>query len=263
MQRKTTNATRLPFVPLLFRMMKKLVVKTTKKGIQIALPLFLIIALSGCTGFSVHVDSLASPNAPIKKKYLLMPGNEGVTWDDLQFQEYALYLIRALESKGYVSTPSIEEADVAIMLSYGIGDPQEHQHSFSVPTYGQTGISSSTTRGTASTYGNITSLNAYTSYTPSYGVTGYKTYSRTRTTYFRYALITGYDLEEYKKTEKPVQLWQTTVTSRGTSGDLRRVFPVLIAASIPYLASDSGKKVKVLMLETEDAVKVVKGEISE
>jgi len=109
-----------------------------------------IIVLGGCatTGqptFSVAIDSLASPQAASKKTYLLIPGNEGVTWDDLQFQEYATYLMRVLNAQGYVLAKSAEEADLAIILSYGIGDPQTHQYSYSLPTWGQTGVSSANT----------------------------------------------------------------------------------------------------------------------
>lgn len=235
----------------------------TKRILRIALALA-FVALSGCatTGqptFNIEVDSLASPQALSKKTYLLLSGNEGVTWDDLQFQEYATYLMRVLNSQGYTSAKSTEEADVAIILSYGIGDPKTHQYSFSLPTWGQTGVSSATTNGTATTYGNTTSINATTTYTPTYGVTGYNTYTGTRTTFFRYALITGYDFEKYKENEKQIQLWKTTITSTGSSGDLRRVFPILIGASIPYLATNTGQKIDVSLKENDKIVRIVKG----
>lgn len=222
------------------------------------------IALSGCatTGqptFEVVVDSLASPQASSKKTFLLIPGNDGVTWDDLQFQEYANYLMRVLNAQGYVSAKSANEADLAIILSYGIGDPQTYQYSYSLPTWGQTGISSANTYGTATTYGNTTSVNATTTYTPTYGVTGYNTHTGVRTTFFRYAFITGYDFEKYKETEQQTQLWQTTITSIGSSGDLRRVFPILIGASAPYLATSTGQKVNVSVKEEDKVVKAVKG----
>lgn len=226
--------------------------------------IFLATALAGCATvkqptFNVAVDSLASSEALSKKTYILIPGNEGVTWDDLQFQEYAGYLMRVLNAKGYISAKSPEDADLAIILSYGIGDPQTHQYSYSLPTWGQTGVSSANTYGTATTYGNTASVNATTTYTPTYGVTGYNTYTGTATTYFRYALITGYDFEKYKEANKQVKLWQTTVTSTGSSGDLRRVFPVLVGASAPYLATDTGQKINVSLQETDKVVKAVKG----
>lgn len=231
---------------------------------RITLLILMTILLAGCATvgqptYSVSVDSLASPDASKKRTYLLIPGNEGVTWDDLQFQEYATYLMRVLNAQGYVLAKSTEEANLAIILSYGIGDPQTQQYSYNLPTWGKTGVSSANTYGTARTYGNTTTLNTTTTYTPTYGITGYNTYTGTTTTFFRYAFITGYDYEKFKETEKQVQLWQTTVTSTGSSGDLRQVFPVLIGASVPYLATSTGKKVEVSIQESETVVKAVKG----
>lgn len=114
---------------------------------------FMLAVLSGCATvgqqpqYHVEVDSLAAPTAREKHTYLLLPGNEGITWDDLQFQEYALYLMRVLNSQGFISADKAEDADVAIVLSYGIGDPQTHQYSYALPVWGKTGVSSSHTYG--------------------------------------------------------------------------------------------------------------------
>jgi len=67
------------------------------------------------------------------------------------------------------------------------------------------------------------------------------------------------DLEEYRRSEKVVQIWKTTVTSRGTSGDLRRVLPVLVAAAKPYIGINTGKQVGVTLREEEKAVLEIKG----
>ena len=77
-------------------------------------------------------------------------------------------------------------------------------------------------------------------------------------TYFRYILLTAYDLQELINTKKEVQLWQTTITSTGSSGDLRRVFPVLVAAAKPYIGTNTGKKVKVVISEDNKTVLEIK-----
>lgn len=227
--------------------------------------LLIAVLASGCATmgqlqFEVRVDSLASPAAQQKRTYLLLPGNEGVTWDDLQFQEYAVYVMRVLNAQGFVSAQKAEDADVVIVLSYGIGDPQTRQYSYSLPVWGQTGVSSAHTYGRATSYGSSASYSGTTIYTPTYGVTGYTSHVGTQTTYFRYALIVGYDLKIFKQTEKQVQLWRTTATSTGSSGDLRQVFPILVSASIPYIASNTGKQVSVRLYENDKIVRTVKGE---
>ncbi|MEZ7493849.1 hypothetical protein QO198_20120 [Pseudoalteromonas distincta] len=224
---------------------------------------FSISILFGCAStqpsFTVSVDSLASPTADSHKTYILIPGNEGILETDLQFKEYESYLVRVLNSQGYTPANSGDEADLAIILSYGIGEPQSHKYSYSLPTWGQTGVSSSNTYGTATTYGNTTSVNTSTTYTPTYGVTGSTNHTGTSITYHRYALITGYDYAKFKQTKAEIQLWKTTISSVGSSGDLRRVFPVLIAASAPYLGTNTGQIIPVSIKESDSAVITVKG----
>ncbi len=221
-----------------------------------------ILFLQGCAvgpQYHVNVDSISAPEASSKTIYILFPGVKGVEAGDLQYREYAGYVERTLSSLGYIKADNIAAADIAIFLGYGIGDPETHQFTYSLPTYGKTGVSSSNTYGTVNTYGNTATYSGTTTYTPTYGVTGSTTHTGSRTTYFRYLLLDAVDLDEYRKTEKEVQLWKTTVTSTGSSGDLRQVFPILVAASKQYIGSNTGKKVKVILSESDNRVTEVKG----
>lgn len=209
--------------------------------------------------FHVNVDSISAPEAASKSKYVLLPGVKDVEVGDLQYREYAAYVERALTSKGYTKTSSFAEADIAIFLGYGIGDPETRQFTYSLPTYGQTGVSSANTYGTVNTYGNTATYSGTTTYTPTYGVTGSTTHTGTQTTFFRYMWLDAVDLDEYRKTEKEIQLWKTTVTSTGSSGDLRQVFPILVAASKPHIGSNTGKKIKVILSEGDKRVTEIKG----
>lgn len=209
--------------------------------------------------FHVNVDSISAPEAVTKTKYFLLPGVKDVEVGDLQYREYAAYVERALMSKGYSKASSFTDADIAIFLGYGIGDPDTRQFTYSLPTYGQTGVSSANTYGTVNTYGNTATYSGTTTYTPTYGVTGSTTHTGTQTTYFRYMWLDAVDLDEYRKTEKEIQLWKTTVTSTGSSGDLRQVFPILVAASKPHIGSNTGKKVKVILSEGDKRVTEIKG----
>ncbi len=220
--------------------------------------IFSIAFLFGCTSvsniaqprYNITIDSLASPSSLSKKTYMILPGNEGVKENDLQFQEFAGHLMRVLDAKGYNSAGSAEEADVVIFLAYGIGDPRTHHYSYRFPTWGTTGYSSATSI-IAKTDGDKTTYRSITTYMPNYGITGYDTYLSSRTTYLRFATITAYDYESFKNSEEEIQLWKTTITSAGASDDLRRAFPVLIAASEPYLATDTGHKIYIFSSEND------------
>lgn len=223
-----------------------------------------VLLLSGCATmqpqFQVRVDSISGEKSN-KHLYILLPGNKDTKAEDLQFKEYAAYVNRALIKQGFVPAESFEKANVAIFLVYGIGDPQEHQYTYSLPTWGQTGVSSSYTTGTISSYGGYGSYSGTTTYTPTYGITGSTTHIGSHNTYFRFMVLDAVDLDEYKKSKKEVQLWKTTVTSTGSSGELRKVFPILVAASREYVGKNTGQKVEVNLFEEDDRVMEIKGEV--
>ena len=233
----------------------------------------IVALLAGCAGprYIVTVNSISSENASQKKKYILLPGLKTVTIDDLQFKEFASFVIRALTSKGYSLVSNIDNAEIVIFLGYGIGEPKEHLYTYSVPIWGVTGVSSSTTYGTANTYGNISSYGDYsnlsattfysgtTTYTPTYGITGSTTQLGSFITYTRYIFLDAYDLELLRKSNELKHLWKTDIVSIGSSGDLRRVFPVLIAASVPYLGENTGQKIQVSLHEDSKQVREIKG----
>ncbi len=237
------------------------------KFIKVITAVFIILS-SGCATltnfgkvrFEVAVDSLASSPEVPGKTYLLLPSNNGITGADLEFQEYAEYLKRVLQTKGYVYTTSKEDANLVIYLSYGIGDPQSYHYSYSMPVWGTTGYSAARSTIAQTDDDGNTTYKTYTSYVPHYGFRGYRTYTDSVTAYNRFAVIAAYDYDQYKKDEKEIQLWKTTVSSLGTSDDLRRVFPILMTASVQYIATDTEHKVYETVFEDSDEVMKIKGE---
>jgi len=229
--------------------------------------LFIItsLVLTGCSiirqqPFNILVNSLASPEAELKRTYILLPGNPGMTVDDLQFKEYAAYVTRALYAKGFLPVNYGEQPDVAIFLSYGIGNPEVVQHSYSIPIWGQTGISSSYTNGTATSYGNTTTYSGNTSFTPTYGITGFIPKTKTEIRYLKYITLNGLDYMAFKASGRQVKLWFTGIVNDGPSFDLRALFPCMIAASVPYLATNTGEIETVKIYGNETVIKEIKGE---
>jgi hypothetical protein len=194
--------------------------------------------ISGCVRFDVRIDSISSEEVGPKKTYVLLPGNQDTAAEDLLFKEFAKYVHRALAAKGFLPAVNVEEAKVVIFLSYGIGNPQEHLYSYttteSSPVYSTFG-------------GEVGTIKSKTSHVGSFR------------TYDRFILIDAYDLDAYREQKKLSQLWKTTVTSSGSSGDLRRVFPVLIAASRAYLGSNTGRQVHLSLDEQDRRVLEIKG----
>ncbi|OXU14851.1 hypothetical protein [Sedimentisphaera salicampi] len=223
--------------------------------------LVLPFLLLGCgTHFKIYVDSINSGSTTNNLEYFIASGMKGIYESDLQFKEFSDYVVKSLKSRGYKVTKNLEDAEAIVLLSYAISDPKEFTKS--VPIFGQTGISSSTTYGTISSLGSGSStFSGTTNYTPSYGITGYAPI--TRINYTRQIKLVAIDWATYKNNDKEKILWQTNVISTGTSGDLRRVFPVMIAAATPYIGNNTEKQVKVVLKENNKKVKIIKGILEE
>ena len=221
--------------------------------------LVMLVGLSaGCVTqpeFIVNVDALSVPEAATAQKYVLLPGAEDISPEGLRFKEFCVYLDRALASKGFVPAEGLDTADVAIFVSYAIGDPKEHVYSYSIPHFGQTGVSSSTTYGTVQSYGNYGTFSGTTTYRPSYGITGYSSHVGTHVTYTRSLSVVACDLAAYRRENKVTELWRVQAVSTGSSGDLRLVFPILVAAVRPHLAESTNKKsITVTFRENDEEV---------
>lgn len=227
--------------------------------------LLALLALTGCASvshFGVSVSSLAAPEASAAgKSYFLASGQKGVTEADLQFREYASYVERALSFHGYTRVATADSASLMVLIGYGIGDPKTIQSTFAFPTFGQTGVSGSQTYGTGHSYGGMTSYSATTVNTPTYGVTGYVPITETDTYFSRWVFLDCYDLAAYRSDGKEVQIWKTTIGSEGSSGDLRRVFPVMIAAARPFIGTNTAKQVHVKLRESNRVIAEIKGDL--
>ncbi|PSV00501.1 hypothetical protein [Photobacterium kishitanii] len=214
-----------------------------------------VLMLQGCAAnYRVQVDSLSDSAVSNKKIYVLLPKGKDVRPTDLRFREFSNYVRKALSQKGFVPANSAADANVVIFLDYAIGDPQTSQYTYSIPTWGQTGVSSSTTYGTLNTYGNTATYSGTTYNTPSYGITGSTTGVGTSTSYTRYVKLSAFDLDEYRKSGDFKQLWYTNAVSTGSSDDLRQAFPVMIAASSDYISGNTGGYKKVYISETDPKI---------
>ncbi|MFZ4690506.1 MAG: hypothetical protein ACOYLS_14815 [Polymorphobacter sp.] len=216
----------------------------------------LLASLSACASTSINmaVSSYAAPAAAQFTKFVILP-DKGIDAESLEFREYSSHIEKIMSIKGWEKVYSVDDASSIVFVSYGIGDPKQHNFSYSVPTFGQTGVASSSTSGSINSYGNTATYNATTTYTPSYGVTGYVPVSGQYTTYDRWLKLNAIDLTEFRASKKLQEIWRLSVSSTGSSGDLRKIFPYMAYAAMPYLAENSGKAVSVVIPEDGKQIK--------
>ncbi|MFA5028262.1 MAG: hypothetical protein WC713_10335, partial [Candidatus Methylomirabilota bacterium] len=216
--------------------------------------------ITGCATAPPHyllqVDSINRPDRIPGPTYVVLPGNTDVREADLHFQEYARYVKRVLARSGMQEAASFEAADTAIFLGYGIGEPVERLHVYSLPEWGMTGEFGPYRRGPIGSYrGGRGAPFRH----PTYGVTGYTTRTEHTTTYFRYLFLDAYDLRAYRDSGQELQVWKLTVTSTGASGDLRHLLPVLVAASAEFIGTNTGRQIDVILRDTDAALQQVRG----
>jgi hypothetical protein len=225
----------------------------------------LFLLLAGCvtvdnrTLFTVGINSFVRPGTEALKTFALFPSQERITADDLQFLEFSAYVERALTSRGFIKASDLSSADLAIFVAYGIGDPKTQTYTYNLPVWGQTGVASSTTIGNVNVYGKTGTYSQTTTNTPQYGIMGYTNHQGSVTTFIRHAFLTAYDLVTFRESKLEKVVWETRMASVGSSGDLRMVFPIMIAASRPYIGVSTGKIMDVSLHEDDVPVLEVKG----
>ena len=201
--------------------------------------LILSAVITGCTtSYRVYVSGLGQ-STPEMRRYVLLPAAADITVHDLQFQEFARYIHVSLATQEYEPVDEVAQADVVLFMHYGIGNPQQVTSTY--PIIGKTGGGTSTFSGTVYGTGGSAQASGTVTKKPQYGVVG--TGAATKTRYTRHLILEAVDARHYLRTEEIMPVWKTTVTSTGKTGDIRRVFPVLVTAAEPYWGKNTGQQV--------------------
>jgi hypothetical protein len=211
--------------------------------------------LSGCAHYHhVIIDSLSSGIQMQNKNFIIVSGNSDNDSSDLQFQEFARYVGKALSPAGYTLVSDPKQADIEIYLSYGVGEPQSHSYSYYEPVYGQTGIDTNTYTMEHHVKGGTVSTTTTTS-TPEYGVTGYTEQTGVYTVYTKFIILDAYDAKTREPDNKLRHLWKTTLSCTGKASTLRRLFPIMIAAGAKHIGTNTIAEVSVDIASDSDEVK--------
>jgi hypothetical protein len=191
----------------------------------------MLILVSGCATtprpvqIRAEVDGLASGDAQVKRRYVILPADKQLSPLDLQFVEFKGYVEKALMQRGYVKVEQMQEGDVVLFLGYGVGEPQVRQYSYSVPVWNDFAFYP---------YGRRFM------YYPSIGVAGYTQRTESYTVYKRYMTLEAYDMSAHLQQQMPIQVWKVNVQSQGQTNDLRLVFPYLVTAMQPHIGTNTG-----------------------
>lgn len=195
-----------------------------------------LLILSGCAGF-VKSDVAVFhqlPDSPTPTKYVFIP-LEGQA-NSLEYKTYQALVRQKLSEHNFIEVTPEESPEVVIAFNYGIDSGKEKLAS--VPIFGQTGVSSSTTYGTLNTYGNYGTYSGTTTYTPTYGVVGSSTVSRTEFSRGLWLYIVD---AKTVGTKNLNVLYEGSVKSSGSSSQLSRVMPAMVEALFKKFPGKSGE----------------------
>jgi hypothetical protein len=193
----------------------------------------------------VSLDTYSNrENVTNKNVAMLVCNDTTIPKYDLKNLEFESYVKTMLAAKGYSFTDTNDEANVIIFYEYGISDPKVYTSQRVVPVWGQTGIASSRTESGTSISGKPYTQ---TTYRPSYGVVSSNVVTDTKITYLRWANISAFDADYYRKTGEDRMLWLTEIQSEGSDDNLRHIFPFLLAAAREYVGQNHTDKINVTL----------------
>jgi len=199
-------------------------------------------AVAGDT-FWTSVSGLSAQAPSPGTTYFLKHASNPATDITLQFREYASLVERTLRSKGLVRVLDSDQAQLVVLLDYGIGDEKRTSRVYSVPTFGQTGNTATYNPGVS--YRGQVQIPPSVTNTPTMGVTGSSTGSVVDSSYDRWLKLTAISSPEFKTNGTIRELWQVDVKSTGSSNDLRRILPIMVYAAREYIGVNTGKAVDI------------------
>lgn len=181
-----------------------------------------------------HELPAAAPAGEVK--VFLSPARDAMA-NSLEYQSYARAIGEEFAKRGYAVVDKVGESNMLALIDYGIDDGRDVVSSRAVPQYGVTGYNSFTS-GTVTNYGGMSSINATTTRTPTYGLTGYRQVVDTDTVYKRFL-----NLDIFKPGvdgQQPKRVYEGRLRSEGSCGTLVSVMPVFIQAIFTEFPGQSG-----------------------
>lgn len=194
------------------------------------LVLFVLSLLAGCVQKPLVTVNALSSGQSLGKKFVIIPASQEL-WNtkQIEYNQIAAVVTESLRGLGYTRVNDEKLADQAILLNFMRSGAVSNTRNVTVPIYGQTGVSSATTYGSANTtfnsygggYGTAnTTGTATTIYTPTYGITGAYNTTVTDTFYGAGVILESYDAKAYINNKKVIMLWKvgSSVVSQYSDG---------------------------------------------
>lgn len=211
----------------------------------------LFLTLSSCASYQIKVDSISSKDIPEGRVFVIPATKE----NRLVTSEFKSYVEQAMRNKGYKIATTAKDSDVVVVFSY---DVSSRERLVSRPNYKWVAPQSYNFNSNSSNFG---SNQTQTSGTITESGIGHMeqagSSTATETNYTRSLTISAFESSDLSKPKGtvPTEIWRTEVYSVGTSGDMRRIFPALMAASAPYIGINTRGQLDVDLYQDDQKIK--------
>ena len=220
------------------------------KKLRVIITCLVAWLLVGCAllgGFAVRIRSVSDPVRSAGRNYVLLPGDKDVS-SDPHFGELAGYVRRTLAELDYKEVERAS-ADIIILLRYGLSSSSiDMKHLVRPAVLNSNGA---VPMAPAVAYGATNPLG------PSHSITrAALLITPVTAVYSRWLLLEALDARASEK----VTLWKIAAIESGYYPDLKRLFPIMLAACKPFIGQTTKEEVVVYLGEDDEEVSSIRGE---
>ena len=214
------------------------------------LPIF--ACLFGCgTQLGVTVEASATPVARADTHFVMVASDPNVRPTNPDYVAISKAVARALTSQGFEQAKTEDEGDLVVVIDWAVSDPKV------VARHAGGDVGGPQVKGAAA--GQAGHPAGGTSNYGSFGF-GAEGMDRGELVYTRGLTLKGVARAAYKADPAAKPLWDMKLTSEGDTDNVPTFAPLMVAAAMPYVASNAGK-VHAHVASAEDPVRYVRGDI--
>jgi len=211
--------------------------------------------LLGCgEQVSITVQATAGPQAMAETHFVLAASDPNVRPTNPDYVVISRAVARALAARGFAESKTQEPGDLAVVIDWMVSEPKVvARHAGG--DVGQPQVQGAAPGGKGGMPAGGTS---------NYGALGFGVEGQDRgeLVYTRTVTLKAVDRGAYAIDPMAAPVWSVTLTSEGDTDEVARFAPQMVAAAMPYLATNAGKA-HARLGSAEDPVRYVRGDIPE
>lgn len=210
----------------------------------------LLLLAAGCSTMKTYTMNVEARSIPERmegrESYRLVTRNLERDETSLRYREAEEQIRTALSGIGLYEAPNPDDADMVIEIDYGVSPPKEILIEFEEPIFITVpGRIEYVPRTVTRPDGSVVTILVPVPTAPEQVFAGTQRRLRPSTVYDKYLTITGIGIERRDGDERRESIWTVNVTNQNESDDLREHIPVMVAAALDYIGTNTEREQRV------------------